>query len=440
MEETLTMSNKEIDRLKVIQNVIHRKLSWAEAGEQMTLSPRQIGRLCAQVRQKGNKGIIHGLRSRPSNHRLPPGLLDKALALVKERYADFNPTFANEKIWELHHIRLSTFTLRQRMIREGLWKSRKHRPKHHAWRERRPCTGMLVQLDGSDHPWFEERGPRCVLLIFIDDATSRILYGEFVPVEDTLNLLAAAKSYLLLHGRPISFYVDKDSIYKINRQSTIEEMLRDEQPLTQFTRAMGELDIDVICAHSPQAKGRVERGFKTHQDRLVKELRLAGISTMTKANRFLQDIYIPKHNARFAVEPANTSNAHRDLLKTHRLDEILSLRTQRTVFNDFTVRFHNQFFQLSRNQRLRVRPGNKVFLETRLDGSIHIRFKDQYLHFKMLSKKPYRHSYAESNTKQALAPKHPKSVKPDPHHPWRRFRLDKHAPNAFAQMQALAKT
>jgi hypothetical protein len=213
---------------------------------------------------------------------------------------------------------------------------------------------VLVQLDGSDHDWFEGRAPRCVLLLFIDDATSRILYAEFIPVEDTLNLLRVTRSYLLRHGRPASFYVDKDSIYKINRQATVEEQLRDEQPLTQFTRAMKELDIEVIAAHSPQAKGRVERSFKTHQDRLVKELRLREISTPHEANAFLWKTYIPEHNARFAVEPASPANAHRSLLKSHRLDEILSVRSERTLLNDFTLRFQNQFFQILPEQSIRV--------------------------------------------------------------------------------------
>jgi hypothetical protein len=416
-QDILTMSNKEIDKLKVIHNVLQKRLKQRQAARQLGISTRQVRRLCKRVRREGNRGLIHRLRGLPSNHQLKISLLTESLDKVKTLYPDFGPTLANEKLEKLHKIVLSTRTLRQGMIQAGLWQPRKHKVKHRAWRERRSCVGELEQLDGSDHPWFEGRGPRCVLLIFIDDATSRILYGEFIPVEDTLNLLRAAKAYLLLHGRPLAFYVDKDSIYKINRQATVEEQLRDEQPLTQFTRAMKELGIEVLTAHSPQAKGRVERGFHTHQDRLVKELRLAGISTMEAANRFLQEVYIPDHNARCAVAPANHTNAHRPLLSSHRIEEILSIRTERVVTNDFTLRFHNQFLQITENQPVRVRPKDTVLVEIRLDGSTHLRFKEHYLNFKPIAKPPYKAFYA--NKKPPVVAVKARPYKPPPSHPWK---------------------
>ena len=420
MEQTLTMSNREIDRLGIINNVIAGKLTWNEAGAQLALCDRQIGRLCKKVRKKGNAGIIHGLRGKPSNHKLEPGLLEEAMELVKSKYSDFGPTFANEKLEELDGIHLSVFVVRKGMIKEGLWRPKKSKPKHRDWRPRRSCVGEMVQLDGSDHDWFEGRGPRCVLLVFIDDATSRILYACFISVEDTLNLMAATKSYLRINGRPMFWYVDKDSIYKINRQASIEEQLRDEQPLTQFTRAMKELGIEVINADSPQAKGRVERGFGTHQDRLVKELRLAGISNMEDGNVFLAEVYVPKHNARFAVAPENNTNVHRPLLKSHCLEEILSLRTERTVANDYTIRKDNQFFQLLAEQPVRVKPKDKVLVEMRLDGSRHMRFKEAYLGFKSISKPPYRPFYAgKKEIGNADGPVKPN--KPAKNHPWRRF-------------------
>jgi len=420
MEQTLTMSNREIDRLGIINNVIAGKLTWNEAGVQLALCNRQIGRLCKKVRKKGNAGIIHGLRGKPSNHKLEPGLLEEAMELVKSKYSDFGPTFANEKLEELDGIHLSVFVVRKGMIKEGLWRPKKSKPKHRDWRPRRSCVGEMVQLDGSDHDWFEGRGPRCVLLVFIDDATSRILYACFISVEDTLNLMAATKSYLRINGRPMFWYVDKDSIYKINRQASIEEQLRDEQPLTQFTRAMKELGIEVINADSPQAKGRVERGFGTHQDRLVKELRLAGISNMEDGNVFLAEVYVPKHNARFAVAPENNTNVHRPLLKSHCLEEILSLRTERTVANDYTIRKDNQFFQLLADQPVRVKPKDKVLVEMRLDGSRHMRFKEAYLGFKSISKPPYRPFYAgKKEIGRVYEPVKPN--KPAKNHPWRRF-------------------
>jgi len=402
MGDNLIMSNQEIDKLKVIHSIIQHKLTWPQAADQMGLTTRQVGTLVARVRQEGNKGIIHRLRGRPSNHRLKPGVLEEAMGHVESTYRDFSPTFANEKLRKVHHIFISTYTLREAMIGKGFWKPKKKKDKHRAWRERRACVGELVQLDGSDHDWFEGRGPRCVLLIYIDDATSRILYGEFITVEDAVNLMNATRRYLTLRGRPVAFYVDKDSIYKINRQASIEEQLRDSQPLSQFTRAMGELGIQVISANSPQAKGRVERGFKTHQDRLVKELRLQGISTIEEANRFLWDVYIPDHNARCAVEPASPTNAHRKLLKSHDLDRILSLQTERTLLNDFTLRFQNQFFQVLSKQSVRIRPKDKVIIEMRLDGSKRLRFKGRYLVFKPITKALYRPLSMAQQTKRPL--------------------------------------
>jgi hypothetical protein len=427
--EQLTMSNYEADRLKVIQNTIDGLFTWPQAAEILSVSERQVGRLCAKVRKEGNRGIIHGLKGRPSNNRLEEGLWDKAAGLVKQYYPDFGPTFAQEKLFENHSVRISVNTLRKVMIGEGLYRPKPYKPRHRKWRERRHCVGMLVQLDGSEHAWFEKRGPKCALLIFIDDATSRILYGRFISVEDTENLMACAKAYLKLHGRPVAFYVDKDSIYKINRQASIDEELRDETPLSQFTRAMGELDVQMIFADSPQAKGRVERGFRTHQDRLVKELRLAGICDMESANKFLET-YIPKHNAKFAVAPASPANAHRALLRTHKLDAILCSKLNRTVANDYTLRYRNKFLQLAAEQPVRVRPGSVVTVEERLDGGLHLRLRGAYLRYKALEKPPYRGYYATNKSRlREMARPSKGSCVPAKDHPWRRFNWPgKHAP------------
>lgn len=420
MSEVLTMTTRELDKLRVIRQVLEHKLRWRDAAVQLRLSTRQIARWCLRVRTEGHKGIIHRLRGRPSNHQLAAGRLAQALELVQRHYPDFGPTFANEKLRERHHLVLSTGTLRQGMIATGLWRPRHRRCPHRAWRPRRACLGELVQLDGSDHPWFEARAPRCVLLLYIDDATSRLLEGEFVDVEDTLTLLRTTTTYLKRHGRPVAFYVDKDSIYRVNRQATIEEQLQDTAPLTQFTRAMAELGILVIPANSPQAKGRIERSFGTHQDRLVKELRLAGISTIPEANRFLRARYIPCHNARFAIEPANPTNAHRPLLPHHDLDAICSIQTTRTVDHDFTVRLQNRFFQLSPDQPVRIRPGDTVLIEQRLDGTTHLRAKGRYLRFEPIAKPAPRPSSVA-----ALAPRHDRRrhgwvTRPAPTHPWKR--------------------
>ena len=440
MEEPLTMTTRDLDRLKVIHQVLQHKLTWPQAAAQLARSVRQIGRLCARVRTEGHKGILHRLRGRRSNHQLAPGRLARALALVRRHYPDFGPTFATEKLRERHRLVLSPWTLRQGMIRAGLWRPRHRKAPHRAWRPRRACIGELVQLDGSDHAWFEARGPRCVLLSYVDDATSRGLYGEFVAVEDTWTLLRTTEAYLQRYGRPVAFYVDKDSIYRVNRQATIEEQLQDTAPLTQFTRAMTELGITVIPAHSPQAKGRVERSFDTHQDRLVKELRLAKISDRETATRFLRARYLPVHNRHYAIEPANPTDAHRPLLPTHDLDAILSIQTIRTVDHDFTVRLQNRFFQLEPEQPVRLRPGDTILIEQRLDGTVHLRAKGRYLACRTIPKASTR----RPPPKPRLGWHGPRGLsRPPQTHPWREpwsstMRRRQSAEGRFAQVSSAA--
>lgn len=424
MEEVLEMSQREISRHHVIRSVLEGRATQAEAAKALKRSVRQIRRLCAAVRKRGARGVVHGLRGRPSNHQLEQELQEQALCALHDPFWEgFGPTFACEKLEEFHGIEISDWTTRRLMSQVGLWERGKTAPRHRAWRERRACVGMLVQLDGSDHDWFEGRGSRCALIIYIDDATSRILYGEFVKVEDTLTLMKTTWSYLKRHGRPSAFYVDKDSIYKINRPAKYES-LELELPMTQFTRAMSELGVEVITADSPQAKGRVERGFDTHQDRLVKELRLREISTMGAANQFLWSRYIPAHNKRYAVEPASASDAHRPLLANQRLDQILSLRVKRTLMNDFTVRNENKFYQVLEYQGVRVKPGEKLEVETRLDGTIHLRYEGFYLNFKPIAARPYR-PLLQAQPSRGKIYENPRTKgvgsKPAKDHPWRRF-------------------
>lgn len=394
MEETLNMSNQEIDKLRVIRDILEGRWTWNQAAQQLDLSIRQVGRLCARVRQEGNRGVIHQLRSRPSNHQLDARIVEQALStLHTHSWEGFGPTFAQQKLKELYHIILSEETLRQLMILTDIWQPHQRRAKHRAWRERRPRLGMLVQLDGSDHDWFEGRGPRCVLIAYVDDATSQILHGEFAKVEDTWTLMRTTKTYLLRYGRPLAFYVDKDSIYKINRQPTVEEDLQDRQPLSQFTRAMQQLSIEMTFAHSPQAKGRVERNFRTHQDRLVKEMRLRGICDVSPANRYLWTEYLPQHNERYAVEPAEPGDTHRPLLACQDLDVILALQTPRIVQNDFTIQYQRHFFQLLDEQPVRVLPKDRILVVEGLDGRVRLAFKGRYLKAQQLTHRPYRSFY-----------------------------------------------
>ena len=409
MDERLNMSDCDIDRLGTIRNIIDGKLTWGEAAEILSLSERQVGRLCARVRAGGNRGVIHGLCGHPSNNRLNEEVLGQALsALHNPLWKGFGPTFAQEKIDEHYRIALGTETVRKLMILTHLWEPRRRGGKHRAWRERRRCVGMLVQLDGSDHDWFEGRGPRCALIIYIDDSTSRILYGEFAKVEDTLTLMRTTRTYLRRCGRPVAFYVDKDGIYKVNRPAAVEEQLRGEEPLSQFTRAMTELGIEMIFAHSPQAKGRVERGFDTHQDRLVKELRLRGIADIDQANHYLWREYIPKHNARYAVEPADPVDVHKPRLPDHDLDAILSIQTSHQVQNDFTVRHDNRFFQIDPEQPVHVRAKSWLSVQERLDGSVQLVFKGRRLKFHSIAGKPLRPPQGRAQRKAVPIPAKPR--------------------------------
>lgn len=388
MDERLNMSNGDIDRLRTIREIFDGRLKWAEAAKILGVCERQVARLCAQVREKGNKGILHGLCGRPSNHRFDEEVLGQALsALHSPLWKGFGPTFAQDKLDELCGIVLGVSTVRRLMLLTNLWEAHRRGARHRAWRERRPCVGMLVQLDGSDHDWFEGRGPRCVLIIYIDDATSRILYGEFAKVEDTLTLMRTTRTYLRSFGRPTAFYIDKDGVYKVNLSPTVEQQLRDEDPMSQFTRAMAELGTEMIFAHSPQAKGRVERNHRTNQDRLVKELRLRAVSDIDTANRYLWDEYIPKHNARYAVEPADPVDVHKPILPSQDLDAILSIQEDRQVYKDSIVRFENRFLLLEEGHGLR--PGTKVIVQQRLDGTLRIERQGRYFEFKQVPARPH---------------------------------------------------
>lgn len=420
MKEQITMSNRDIDRLKVLNAVKEKQKTWKQAAEELMISKRQIGRMLQRIKREGNKGIIHKLIGRPSNHQIEGKIKEKAIKIIKRQYNDFGPTLAKEKLLEIHRINISTSVLRKEMIKADIWQTRKQKRQHRQWRQRRPCIGELIQIDGSEHDWFEGRGPRSALIIFIDDATSSILHAEFVSVENTFNLMKCTRKYLDKHGRPVAIYVDKDGIYRINRQASIEEQLKDKQPLTQYTRAMNELGIQVIFANSPQAKGRVERSFDTHQDRLVKELRLAGISDIKSANKFLLEKYIPKHNAKFAVIPARDFNAHRELLKSHNLDEILSVQIERTLANDFTVRFNNIYLQILKEQKVVLRPKDKVFIQLRIDGSIHIKFKNHYINYKKISGMPYLPYYKANPILAKGFKTGGKAYRPPKNHPWKR--------------------
>jgi hypothetical protein len=304
--ELLSMSQRDLKRLEAVRRWTDGTLSQAEAASQAGLSERQFRRLARRLESEGPAGLIHRLRGRSGNRRAPAETIAQALELIREQYSDFGPTFANEKLRENHQIELSTETLRLRMIEAQLWQPhRRRRKKRHPPRSRRPCFGELIQIDGSPHDWFEGRAPRCSLLVFIDDATSRLVGLLFADQESTEAYFELARSYMLQYGKPIAIYSDRHSIFR--HSSSIRT-----EGITQFGRALLDLDIELICATSPQAKGRVERANRTLQRRLVRELRLRNISSITEANRYLPE-FIDDYNRRFAIKPITDTNVHRSI-------------------------------------------------------------------------------------------------------------------------------
>lgn len=392
-EEILEMRSKEVDRYDIIRRVIEGKIKQVEASEILGITTRQIRKIERRVKKEGVKGIIHRLRGCPSNRRFKNKIEEKIKNIIKEKYIDFGPTFANEKLKIKHNIKIGTETLRQLMIKEGYWKNRKMKEQHRDWRERKEHYGEMVQLDGSEHAWFEKRGKKKVLIKYVDDATSRFQYGVFVDSESTEELLRSIKEYIKRYGRPMSLYVDRDSVFKVNLNNRYVENGTTEKE-TQFTRAMSELGIRVIFASSPQAKGRIERSYRTDQDRLVKEMRLEEINEAEVGNKYLEDEYMDDYNIKFSREPKEKENFHRLLLREHDLDKILSIQVERLVKKDFTIQIDNNFYQLEAKQPVRVCSGIKVILEKRLDGIMRIRYKEKYLNYHNISKQPYKPKYA----------------------------------------------
>lgn len=397
MKGDISMSIREVERITVMNSLLAKRIKQKHTSCQLGISVRQIQRLVKRYKRDGAKGLIHKNRGRVSNRLLPEEKREQIVDLIKNNYSDFGPTLACEKLLGRHGILSSKETVRKLMIAENLWLPKKKKiEKIHLYRARRPCAGELIQLDGSPHKWFENRAQPCTLAAFIDDATSRIMDGEFVDYEGTFTLFDATKHYLLTYGKPLSLYVDKHSTFKINRQATIEEELKDLQPQSQFARAMDELRIELIFAHSPQAKGRVERLFETLQDRLVKEMRLEGISTKKDGTKYLREIYIPKHNARFSVLPKDQANVHRVLLSSDDLSRIFTLQSERKVSKALTIQYKNTRYQLLVNGGYRYTLINvKILIEEGKLGNVTFRYKDKVIPYKtiqseILRVKPYQ--------------------------------------------------
>jgi len=378
--ERITMTMRELDRFKVIQDVADGKLKPWRAAERLELTTRQVRRLVARLREHGPAGLVSGHRSKPGNRRLDPGAADRALSIIRDRYADFGPTLACEKLWECHGIRLAKETVRKLMTDAGLWVPRRQRPpKIYQPRARRACLGELIQIDGSDHRWFEERAPACTLLVYVDDATSRLQHLHFTATESTFSYFEATRAYIERHGKPGAFYSDKASVFRNVKPG------KTGNRVTPFGRAMYELNIDTFCANSSSAKGRVERAHLTLQDRLVKEMRLRGINTVADANAYAPS-FMAAYNARFAKPPKSDFDAHRPLRADENLDLVLTWREPRKVTKSLTVQYDRVMYLLDDT------PANRKLIDRQIevweypDGRIEIRANGEVLTCRLYDK------------------------------------------------------
>jgi transposase len=370
--DRIAMSQRERDLLKIMAPVLQGKRTQGEAARLADLSVRQIRRVQRKLEQVGDAALVHGLRGQPSNRRVDGQRRQQILQTYRQRFADFGPTFACEKLAELDLL-VSPDTLRRWLIAEGLWQRRRYREPHRSRRPRRACFGELVQIDASIHDWLEGRGETMVLVSMIDDATSRVL-ARFYPSGTVAAHMDLVWRWLKRHGRPVALYSDRHSIFEPQDKG---RLLADAE--TQFGRALRELEMGLIRAHSPQAKGRVERSFGTAQDRWVKELRLADARTVAQANAVLERL-LPGHNRRFAKPAQDGADGHRALGASFNLAAIFSIQEERVVANDYTIRFQNRFYQLLKPIHPGER-GGRVVIEQRLDGKVAIRFQSHYLRY-----------------------------------------------------------
>ena len=410
-----TMSDKEIQRLEMMTQISHKQLTQAQAAQRLGLSVRQVKRLWRAYSQRGAAGLIHKSRGKPSRNQLKQEVKQRVLDLLLEHYRDFGPTLAAEKLVEIHGLRISDEKVRQIMMAEGLWKPRRKRKLQvYQMRQRRAMFGELVQIDGSDYDWFEGRSPRCTLLVFVDDATGQLVELRFVPHESFNAYCEAAQHYFERYGKPRAFYSDKHGIFHLNNPT-----LTRGDGLTDFGRAMQELNIQIICANTPQAKGRVERANKTLQDRLTKELRLRGISTPEEANLWLPE-YMQDFNQRFATAPRSSLDAHAPLTDRDQLERILCRKAQRTLSKNLTIQYDKIIYQIRVNRPAYAMKNALVTVLENPKGVITILYKNQPLAFEV-----YHRQEKQANVVPAksidfelrnAAYAHP----PAKDHPWRK--------------------
>jgi hypothetical protein len=426
--EKLLMSQKERVRLVVMQQVKQNELTLAQACEVLGLCYRQTKRVWRRYRLEGDRGLVHGLRGKPGKRAKPARLKKRILARYQERYSDFGPTLAAEYLADEGMV-VDHETLRRWRLAQGQPRMRRRRQRHRQWRQRKPCFGAMVQLDGSHHDWFEGRGPRCVLMVMVDDATNRV-WAKFFEEETTHASYDMLDDWAGQHGLPQSLYVDRDSIYRCEGVGSVAEQLAGQEPQTQFGRAMKELGVELILANSPQAKGRVERMNGVLQDRLVKAMRLEGISDMKAANAFVAKKFLPSFNQKFEVKATSAADVHRRARRD--LGRVLSWQAQRVVQRDWTVVHERRWYQLDRQHEALSLAGKKVIVRTLRDGTVQLERRGVKLKWKALGARPQR-----PKTSSSEKPRPVKEWKPATAHPWRLGRMSRIGRSNGAQSLAL---
>jgi transposase len=411
--ETIVMSRRERHRLEMFSRVRRGEITLVKASELLGLSYRQAKRCFGRYRKEGDKGLVHRLRGQPSNRQTDARQKRRVLSLYEKKYADYGPTLAAECLGEEDGVTVSVETLRQWLLSAGLWRKCRRRRPYRQRRARKEYFGELVQMDGSHHDWFERRRAWAVLMVLIDDATSEV-FAWFSEEETTIAAMEAFRGYVDCYGLPRALYVDRDSIYRCDREATISEHLAGKEPTTQFGRAMKELDVAVIMAHSPQAKGRVERVNGTLQDRLVKALRRAKISDLPSANRFLQEKFLPAFNRRFVKKAAKPGDLHRRVPRGLDLGGVLSIRETRVVQNDWTLRFENRWFQLAEMHQKLALAGRSVIVSRRLEGRLALLYGGRELSYRELPAPPRRQPEASEPAIRSH-----QGQRPAADHPWR---------------------
>lgn len=416
MDRLLEMSAKELSRLEVMQRLLEKRMSQKEAGQMLGLSTRQIKRLLRDYRQQGAAGLVSKHRGRRGNNHLPEGVKKRALNLLKTKYRGFGPTLAHEKLVEKEKLQLSDESVRQLMIEEGLWKPRKAKKVTvHQLRERRACFGELIQIDGSLHDWFEGRAEPCVLLVFIDDATGQLVQLLFVESESFFSYAQAAEGYFRQYGKPVAFYSDKNSIFRVNLPSA-----GIHTDLTQFGRAMQELDIQVICANTPQAKGRVERAIQTLQDRLPKELRLRKLSNLAQANAYLPE-FIRDFNQRFAETPRSSVDLHRPLPAQENLAYIFSWQEPRTLSKNLTLQFYKTVYQIQTERSSYALRNAQVLVCLNAQEEMTILYNGKALPYTIYNRQAHQAEIVSTKQLDQTLPLKHLPEKPAPDHPWRTY-------------------